>query len=146
MNEAETRDFLQQFIGKPGTPVPEVDPADVKAVWAYGQDTRRQYPKGRVFTTMEVFGSVCKPGANISAVVYRAQKLGMLRQIVSMLSESAHESACEFKRLVPLLDEKLEASSAVAATIPMEWIGVAVPREGLPFDLDDYLRRIHEAA
>jgi hypothetical protein len=33
-----------------------------------------------------------------------------------------------------------------AAQIPMEWIGVGITRRGLPFDFDDFMRRVREAA
>jgi hypothetical protein len=32
-----------------------------------------------------------------------------------------------------------------AAEIPMEWMGVGIVRRGLPFDPDDFLRRVREA-
>jgi hypothetical protein len=147
MNEAETREFItRQFgFGAAGTPVPEVDPADTRAIYDYQRELLKDCPSG-CFTGMEIYKQICKPGSDVMATVYRMQQFGVLKMVVSQLSESAHESVDEFKRLVPLLDEHPDAVCRVTATLPMEWMGVGVPHKGLPFDLNEYLRRIEEAA
>ena len=44
----------------------------------------------------------------------------------------------------PLIEKKLDAVFLTAAQIPMEWLGQQV-RQGLPFDADDFVRRVSEA-
>jgi hypothetical protein len=84
---------LDLFIGKAGDLVPPVDPADMKAVWAYQQETAARYPQGGVFTGMEVLKHLCSPGADIRAVSYRSMTLGLLELML--------ESAWPGGRLVP---------------------------------------------
>lgn len=82
---------------------------------------------------MAVLEHLCKPGAEVKAVVYRANKIGILRTVAPEIME-------------PLIKDKLDAVLHTAATIPIEWIGVDVVRKGLPFDADDFIRRVREAA
>jgi hypothetical protein len=42
--------------------------------------------------------------------------------------------------------ELTEPVFRAAAQVPMEWIGVGVVRQGLPFDLEDFMRRVSGAA
>jgi hypothetical protein len=46
----------------------------------------------------------------------------------------------------PLVKDKLDAVLVAIAEIPMEWIGVGIHREGLPFNFEDLMRRVREAA
>jgi hypothetical protein len=118
----------KMFGGAPGTPVPQVDPEDVRAVWKFGQEVKKDHPGVNVGIGMEILERACKPGSNIPAVTYRA---GM---------------AAMFLRRAPELKDKLDAVFLAAATIPMEWIGVEIVRQGLPFDLEDFMRRVSAAA
>jgi hypothetical protein len=45
----------------------------------------------------------------------------------------------------PLIKDKLDAVLEAASDIPMEWIGRGV-RHGLPFDADDFVRRVREVS
>lgn len=122
MDEAQIR---KMFWGEAGKPVPEVDPSDIRAAWEVGQEVKKDHPGKNVGIGVDVFQHACKPGANIPAVTYRAGMTAM------------------FLRHAPELKEKLDAVFLAAATIPMEWIGEGV-REGLPFDADDFIRRVRE--
>jgi hypothetical protein len=124
----DQEELQELFGGAPGTPVPPVDPEDVKAVWMLGQETKTAHPGETVGIGVEIFERTCNPGANIPAVTYRA---GM---------------AAMFLGHAPELQEKLDALFQTAATIPMEWLGVGIVRRGLPFDADDFVRRVREAA
>jgi len=119
---------MRELFGHPGEAVPQVDPEDVKAVWMLSQEVKQDYPGQSVGIGAEMFERGCKPGANIPAVTYRAGMIRMLKQMDS------------------LLQDKLDAVFRVAAEIPMEWMGVGAPRKGLPFDPDDFVRRVREAA
>jgi len=89
------------------------------------------HPGQNVGIGVEYFERAWKPGANIPAVTYRAGMIAMLQRVAP--------------ELAPLLQNKLEAVFQAAAEIPMEWIGPGV-RSGFPFDPDDFLRRVREAA
>ena len=65
------------FGGKPGEPVPEVDP-DLKTVWQMNRDLQARHPGQQVATGRGVYEHACKPGADIQAVGYRAAVLSML--------------------------------------------------------------------
>lgn len=129
MDEAE---FLTSFWGKAGEPVPQVDSSDMKALWNLGEDTKKRHPKGGVAIGVNLMESLCKPGANVGVTNYRALMIGILQRIAPEMMD-------------PLIADKLDAVLAVASEIPMEWIGEG-GRSGLPFDPDDFVRRVREAA
>jgi hypothetical protein len=120
-------------FGRPGEPVPVVDPEDIKAAWEVGKGCRKSHPQGNVAIGIAVFRHACKPGANVPAVTYRTGQIDILRLIQPDVMD-------------PLLQSKLEAVLRAAAEIPMEWMGVGMVRRGLPFDAEEFLRRVREAA
>ncbi len=119
---------LDRFIGKPGDPVPVVDPADMKAVWAYQQETTARYPQGGVFTGMEVLQHICSPSADARAVSYRSMMLGLLEMMLETAWPGGRPSEAAFK---------------VASRMDLRWMGVGVPQKGLPFDVERFLTEIH---
>jgi hypothetical protein len=132
--DIEEHERLRELFGygRAGEPVPIVDPEDVKAVWELGQESVKGHPQGDVAISVEIFRHACKPGANVPAVTYRMQQIGILQLIRPDMVD-------------PLLQDKPEAVFRAAAEISMEWIGAGV-RHGLPFDPDDFVRRVREAA
>src|SRR5689334_11698097 len=127
---AEQERLREMFgFGRPGEPVPVVDPEDAKAVWEVGQECAKTNPEGNFAIGMEVFRRACKPGANVPAVSYRVQQISMLQLIQPDVID-------------PLLHDKLEAVFHAAAEIPMEWMGIGTMRRGLPFDPDDFMRPV----
>jgi hypothetical protein len=132
MDEAEARAKLQAMVlGEPGTPVPEVDPLDIKSLWEYGEQLRHSHPEGGVATGMGILEHLCKPGAEVKAAVYRANQIGMLLCVAPEVME-------------PLIQDKRDAVLQTAATIPMKWIGLGVT-SGWMFNPDDFIRRVNEA-
>jgi hypothetical protein len=119
---------LDGFIGKPGEAVPAVDPADLKAVWAYQQETAARYPQGGVFTGMGVLKHLCSPGADVRAVWYRSMMLGLLERML----ESAWPGG-----------KPSEAAFTVTSRMELKWMGVGVPSRGLPFDVGEFLGQVH---
>jgi hypothetical protein len=117
--------------GRAGEPVPVVDPADMKVLWDMGQDLKKRHPEGGAAVGMGVMQSLCKPGANVTAVSYRANMMGMLQHVAPEL-------------INPLIQDKLDKVLAAASEIPLEWLGGGV-RQGFPFDVDDFVRRVREA-
>lgn len=122
------------FGGKPGEPVPKVGPDDVKAVWEVYQEVAKAHPGEQVAVGWEYIKHTCTPGADVSAVAYRTAMLRIL---------AAHAD----EHLTPWIHngELDGALFRAAAQTPMEWIGVGVERQGLPFDLEEFLRRAREA-
>ena|ERR1700680_3993264 len=134
--DADTREQerLRQLFGfgRAGEQVPQVDLADMRALWDLAEDSRRTHPDGRAFIGVYVMRDRCKPGANVPAVSYRVNKIDMLRRVLPDIME-------------PLIQEKLEAVLKTAAEIPMEWNGATV-HHGWTFDPDDFVRRVRGAA
>jgi hypothetical protein len=59
---------LQKMVGgAPGTPVPQVDPEDVRAVWKLGQEVKKDLPGVNVGIRVEIFERASRLG-NIQKV------------------------------------------------------------------------------
>jgi hypothetical protein len=84
---------------------------------------------------LSVFGvleAICKPGANVEAVYYRSSMIWLLKLI-------AQEQLASWVN-----DEQVsDAVFRTMATIAMGWVG-HTPREGLPFDVEEFFRRERE--
>ena len=124
-----------RFGGKPEEPVPEVDPEDLKTVWKINRDVQTRHPGQQVATGRGVFEHVCKPGADIQAVGYRAAVLAMLIHI-------AENPENPIKQLGPWLkkDQLEDVVFAAAAKIPMQWMGVGIVRDGPPLDVNEFVQ------
>jgi len=97
-----------------------------------GQEVKKDHPGGGVAIGMAIFERTCKPVAIVKAVIYRANKIEMLRIVAPEVMK-------------PLIQDKLDAVFQAAAQIPMEWIGMGV-HKGWTFDPDDFIRRVCEVA
>lgn len=117
--------------GRPGEPVPQVDPADMRTLWNAAEDIKQKHPEGGVLIGKNLMQALCRPGATVTAISYRAGKVEMLRSILPDVME-------------PLIQEKLDGVLKAASEIPMKWIGATV-HHGWTFDPDDFLRRVREA-
>jgi hypothetical protein len=129
-NGVTTEHERPSFGGKPGELVPRVDPDDLKTVWQFfkGSLERSEWP---VTTGADFLQRVCKPGADVQALSYRAMMLSLLiRHAQQQLAPRNTEGE---------LDDNVFRA---AAEIPMEWIGVGITRRGLPFDVEDFMRRL----
>jgi hypothetical protein len=129
-------DQAEFFTGAPGEQVPQVDPEDVRALWklGLGRSMESGHPGGQRAIGVEVCKSVCKPGADISAVCYRGMMLGLI-------TRHAQE------QLAPWINqgEMDDAIFRAIAEVPMEWMGVGIVRHGPPFDFEDFIRRVRAA-
>ncbi len=112
-----------------GEPVPQVDPADIKAVWTIYADVARRHPGKQVAVGAGFITASCRPGADVSAVAYRT---GML-QIMAAHPEGPVASWMEN-------GEPDDALFRAAAQTKMEWVD-ETGREGLPFDINEFLGR-----
>jgi len=129
-------DPLSELFGKPGDPVPAVDPADLATVWEVGQEANAHAreiglkPGQTVGVDIGIYKSVCQPGADVRAACFRlmmTQALGMMEH-----KELAHLEENEQLR---------DAVFKVAARFPMRWVGEG-PMHGLPFDVEAFLRDV----
>jgi hypothetical protein len=126
------------FLGNAGEPVAVVDPDDLNAFWQETRGIQQETSNfqathpGQHFSIGFEAKVLAKPGANPAAIWYRSM-------MIRLLNEFAHE------QLAPWIkDEDVsEAVFRTMATIPMEWIG-HTEREGLPFDVEEFFRRLRE--
>ena len=123
------------FGGKPGEPVPEVDPEDLKTVWKINRDVQARHPGQQVAIGRAVFEHACRPGADLQAVGYRAAVLLMLIHLASNPENPIKELGPWLKE-----DQLEEVVFAAAAKIPMEWMGVGIVRDGPPLDVNEFVR------
>ncbi len=135
--EEQPPQFGGKFGGKPGDPVPEVDPKDVKAVWELRKDVERRRPEGSTGTiaiSNRVFERVCTPGANVVAVAFRTMKLSLLCALhPDFLAELTNEA------------EPVDAVFSAIAQVSMEWPEIGVTRYSPPFDVEQFERLLREA-
>jgi hypothetical protein len=113
-------------------PVPAVDAADLKRVWATQEEVNALYPGSRGMIAIGFCANACSLGADVRAVFLRVSMLRMLQ----MLSESGG-------LISPWLHEGKpdDAVFKVVATVPM--IGLQlVPRDGFPYDAEDFVALI----
>lgn len=122
------------FGGKPGEPVPAVDPEDLRIVWQIGKDIQAQHSGPKAVGGV-IFEQACKPGADVEAVFYRATQIWMIDHI-------APELLAQFTRD----GQPDDAVFRAAAKVPMEWMGVGIVREGPPFDVNEFLRLCEKEA
>jgi hypothetical protein len=123
-----------RFGGKPGEPVPAVDPEDVKTVWQIGRNAQAHAGKN-VAVGADLMKRACKPGANIEAVTYRSWFVWRTAQI-------APEQLARFTRE----GQPDDAVFRAAGKIPTTWVGVGTVPDIPPFDVNEFLRLCGEEA
>ena len=110
--------------------VANVSPDDLRNVWKLSRDTQARNPGPHVMSN-SMYESVCSPGADAIAVWYRASMLWAIMQAQpDLLAPWTRDG--EFD----------DAVFQVAATFPMEKMRTGVVREGLPFDVDEFVKQI----
>ena len=113
----------------PEGPIPPVDPADLRSVWEMQRELQAHSPGGGVILDVEMYKRACSPGADVESVWFRTSLIGILDKL-GMLRPWIREGAVD------------DAVFKVAATFPMNGMAVSVPRQGLPFDVQEFLRQI----
>jgi hypothetical protein len=111
------------LIGKAGEPVPAVDVADMKVMWAYLQELNASHPGG-VAVEVGIWQRICSPGADIRAVSYRIQMLSLLEMMLRAAWPGGELSANALK---------------VAARIDLRWMAPGEVQNGLPFSVEGFL-------
>src|SRR5215469_4711176 len=95
-NERLSRLFELGVLGKPGDPVSEVDPEDIKAVCKLYDDMRANHPGENVSISFRAIRATCKLGVDAKSVWYRAKELGLLLDM-QKLAEEHQLSVLPFK-------------------------------------------------
>jgi hypothetical protein len=122
---------IDVFFGKAGEPVPVVDVADIEVMWTRFQELKAQHPGG-VAVEAGIFKQFCSPGADIRAVSYRCQMLGLMEMMLRPVWTGGELSLNALK---------------VAARIDLHWMAVGVAQNGFPFNLEGFLAEVlREAA
>ena len=85
---ATQADPLNDFCWLKDGPIPPVDPADLKSIWAMQEELKRDFEKRvpnrskpRFEFSINYYKRVCSPGANVAALWYRLLILAMLRYV-----------------------------------------------------------------
>jgi len=113
-----------QFGGKPGEPVPEVDPEDLKEVWKMSRDNQQTG-----------FGAATAAQRDKSPAVQQA--IGYRASLLSAMPQLAPDELARFTKDGELQDCVFRA----AAKVRMKWISVGEgPRPDLPFDVQEFLK------
>ena len=111
-------------------PVPGVDPADLRSMWAMQRDIQANV-SGQVATDVRLLERACSPGADVQATWYRLSMLQMVG-LLGMLSRWLHDG------------ELADAVFKVAAVFPMKRISVGVQQQELPFDVQAFLAEVEK--
>ena len=121
---------IDALIGKAGEPVPIVDVADMKAVWARSRELNARHPGG-LAVELGVWKQVCSPGADVRAVAYRCQSLGVLEWLLRAAWNGGDLSENAFK---------------VAARMDLHWMAPGVSEKtGLEEFLTEVFAEAHFA-
>ena len=128
-------EFFRSRAEAENGPVPAVDPADLKSIWAMQDEVQARVPGQQVVIGMDHWKGACRPGADLWAVFFRISMLRML-QVLSksggLISPWLHDGKPD------------DAVFKVVATIPMIGLKLGTPREGYPFDAEELLRLIQK--
>jgi hypothetical protein len=123
-------------------PIPPVDPADLKSVWAMQEELKRDFekrvpnraPNQRFGVSINYYKRVCSPGANLGALWYRLSILE-LRHISEITGTSLPW---------PRAGKPGDAVFKALATVPMTGLAPGAARKVPPFDPDELIRLIQK--
>jgi hypothetical protein len=118
-------------------PVPAVDPADLRSVWVMQNDFQALGPGEQLAIGADSFERACSPGADVRAVFIRAsmlRKLKLMSESGGLISPWLHHG------------EPDDAVFKVVAAFPMIRMEPGVRRGGLPFDVEELIRKVRKEA
>jgi hypothetical protein len=105
-----------------------VEPSDLKSVFKMQQAMEPAEPSVTTIFS-DPYERVCSPGADVFAVWYRASMLGFLAKSVGLLPP---EMPSEVRDVV----------FSVAAKFPMQRMELGVQYQGMPMDVDGFVKQI----
>jgi hypothetical protein len=134
---------LTDFCWMKDGPIPPVDPADLKSVWAMHEKFNKEFeermpkrpPNQVCAVSPDYYRQVCSPGANVGVVWYRLSILEMLRHISEITGTSLPW---------PREGKPGDAVFKALATVPMTGVAPGVVRKVPPFDPDELIRLIKQ--
>lgn len=97
------------------------------------REVQARSPGEGVLIGDEMYKRACSPGADVGAVWFRASIIGIL-DMLGMLRPWIHEGAVA------------DAVFKVAATFPMNGMVIGVPRQGFPFDVEEFFSQVTASA
>ena len=108
-----------------------MDPEDLKAVWELGQRAQKAHPGQQIAIDEDLIKHVCQSKADIQAVSYRASLVSLLKLIAP-------------DKVAPWMKEGQfdDAMFRTGAKIPIQWMEVGVVKQGFPFDVEEFFRRL----
>ena len=119
--------------GNPGEPVPPVEMADLKAVWAIYNEIKSRHPEEKVAVGSPLIEEACSAGADTPAVMYRLWMLGFLEtqpgNLLARWKEKEHLDDAVFR---------------IIARVPMKWMEMGVVQSALPFDVQSFLEELRQ--
>jgi hypothetical protein len=118
------RDFWANDGGSADDLVPSVDPADLRSVLDI---LRTSNPKAA--TGMGALARICRPGADLRAVWYRAAMLS-LPSVAALFSRWIDDGKFD------------DAVLRVGARFPMKKLRVSIVHQGFPFEVEEFVRQI----
>jgi len=117
-----------------GDTVAAVSPDDLRKVWQLFRDVQARAGGehcGTASIDIRSFQRVCSPGTNAMAAWYRASMLAVMQKFPeSPLTPWTHNGDLD------------DAVFQVAATFPMKKMAVGVEQEGLPLDVEEFVKQI----
>lgn len=151
---------VPKFGGEPGTPVPAVDPDDLKTVWEMYRDVKARHAGRDVAIGLSAMAASCKPGADVQAIAHRVGQLWFVIHFLpeqfakqheeKLLDDAAYEAA--LGQFLPMglsndirqgrLDEQFFRAGA---KVSMTWRGSGIIHSSLPFDVDEFVRLCQSA-
>jgi hypothetical protein len=140
---ATQADPLNDFCWLKDSPIPPVDPADLKNIWAMQEELKRDFekrapnraPNQDLSVSINYYKRVCSPGANVGALWYRLSILEVLRHV----SEATGTSLPW-----PREGKPGDAVFKALAIVPMTGLAPGVVRKVPPFDPDELIRLIKQ--
>lgn len=119
------------FGGDAGQPVLSVAADDLKTAFEIFLNQARLHPGGGSAISVGIFARRCKCGSDVHSVVYRAMMLQLLLR---------HAKA----QIAPWINDGQPGDAVFDefARFPMQWIGLGVPQKAMPFDADEFFRRL----
>jgi hypothetical protein len=134
---ATNLDILGDGTGSENGPVPAVDPADLRRVWAVQNDLQALAPEEQFEMGFDLYKRACSPGADVRAVFARVsalRKLKLMSASGGLISAWLHHG------------EPDDAVFRVVATFSMIRMQPGVRGEGLPLDVEGLVRQIRKEA
>jgi hypothetical protein len=117
-------------------PVAAVDPGDLRSVWEMQRDFQRNAPNHAPNQTgsidISLYQRACSPGAEVGAVWYRVSMLQLLAGPIGLLTPWLHDG------------ELPDAVFKLAATFPMNKLSVGEVNQGLPFDVQGFIKQLEQ--